>query len=137
MGYEIWEERLVTRDGKVEDGETHGHRATVYGEGVVEIRLAMHMRGVAYLTQKETDEDGDVCVQVTDLRAALLDLARLSPFNSELSSEDSVAQERAARVVEQVCEVLNSDPDDPVNQALILELRSTMLNLIERATGTK
>lgn len=133
MAYEIWKEAVVTRDGAVLEGEeTYGHKALLdAGGGVLEIRLATHRENVAYIRIAEPDADGDAGVLATDLVSAVADLRRLSPFN-QLSSEDEARQERAAQVVERVCEFLEGD-GDPVADTLATDLRTTFLDLEERA----
>lgn len=121
--YEVWSERLVTQDGMNQGPPVEGHRAEVWGDGNVTMRLL----GADMLHVRIADSAG-AGVKVSDMRAALDDLERISPFY-ERSSEDGEVAERVASCVERVCEEL---PDR--HNLLRIELRTTTLQLIERAT---
>lgn len=122
--YEIWEERLVTRDGANEQAQ--GYNAVVSGDGWLRLRLL----GPGML--RVECEPPNVIVKPSELVAAISDLKRLAGMDDELPLDVAEARERAAEVVERVCEALGSD--DPVRSTLATDLRTIVLALVASPT---
>lgn len=123
--YEIWEDRLVTRDG--DNADAANHRAVVYGDGHINLRIDGTVG--ALLVSVEETLDGTATVPLKDVIAALADLRTLKGMNDELASDVAAAQERAAEIVERVCEELAKGAS-PYRETLATDLRTIVLGLL-------
>jgi hypothetical protein len=135
MGYEIYEQRLVVRDGTVEESDYKRHGAVISGDnGEVRMRLASQDADVLMLHQDGGDTDGFVALWVGELVATVAALRRLRGVEWAGETAETVeVRERAATVVERACAVLEGHAD-PTQATLASDLRATMLQLIDLAT---
>jgi hypothetical protein len=106
--YEVHEHRRVTKNGKVVESDFTAHDAVVL-----------------------RDDGWKVTVPVDDLLAAVLDLRQLAGHRA-LTAEGGELAERAARVVENACRLLE-EGHDPVREGAATDLRATMIQLIDLA----
>lgn len=135
MGFEIYEERMVVRDGKVPDNAHSAHYALVSNghHGMLELRNGGTEPETLTFTMKEPSEYGDVEVTRKSFDAALAALRRLrgadapTPDAEELRERSAVAVERAAALLE--------EKGGDVGHTLAGQLRATMLQLIDLATS--
>jgi hypothetical protein len=125
--YEIWEERLVARDGANEQEQSHN--AVVGGDrGGRWLRLRILARGML----RVECEPPNVVVKLSELVAAISDLKRLAGMDDELPLDVAEARERAAEIVERTCEALGDD--DPYRATLATDLRTVVLALLASPT---
>jgi hypothetical protein len=135
MGFEIYEERLVARDGKVQPQQVEYHNALVYGErGTLEVRVATGGAEESLcLKVREPSEDDDVTVNHADFNAAVAALRRLRGADAPTPDAEEL-RERSAVAVERAAELLEEKGGD-VGHTLAGQLRATMLQLIDLATS--
>jgi hypothetical protein len=133
MGWEIYEERMVVRDGKVAEEDSGVHYALVTdGYGTLKISNQGSdpetLRFYIYLPS----EDDTAEVTLTSFNDAVGALRRLRGVDVPLPKFEDV-RERAAVVVERACHMLQGGGD--VGQTAADDLRATMLQLIDLATS--
>jgi hypothetical protein len=135
MGYEIYEQRLVARDGYVAQEEKVRHGAVVSGEdGELRLKLSALDPDVLMVRQSGGDTEGFMVVWVAEVIASVTALRRLRGVEWAGETQETVElRERAATVVERACGVLE-DNADPTQATLASDLRATMLQLIDLAT---
>jgi hypothetical protein len=134
MGFEIYEERMVVRNGKVPDNAYAAHYALLSDHrGVLEVRNQGSEPETLTFEIKEPSEYGDVEVTRKSFDGAVAALRRLRGADAPASPEVENLRERAAVVVERSCEILETHGDTGATQAG--QLRATMLQLIDLATS--
>lgn len=134
MGFEIYEERLVVRDGKVPTNG-YGHHYALIEEGHHGCLKVANQGSDPETLRVEIyrpSEEGDAEVPMADFTAAVDALRRLRGVDTPRPELEEV-RERAARVVERACDMLQGGGD--VGTTAASDLRTTMLQLIDLATS--